>query len=413
MSKTVSRSDGRVRVLQLITRLIVGGAQENTIAAAGEVDRGRFESELWTGPQAGSEGSLLDDARRRCIPVTIIPNLVREISPFKDILVTAQLARMMRARRFDIVVTHSSKAGIVGRVAARLAGVPHVTHVHHGWGFHDRMHPLVRWFYAGIERAMSWITWPLVSVSERTTRVGLDAHIGRPASYRLIRSGIPLADFYPDDQVRERVRTELGVSRDEILVGSVGRLSPQKNPHDFVRVARGTFSRHENARFVYVGDGPLRAEIEAAVSDAGLDGKLELLGLRHDVPDLLRAFDLFILTSLWEGLPRVVPQALATGVPVVAYDIAGIEESVIEGRNGHLVRPEAVEEMVERLDRLISDASLRAEMSRRAIEEFDESFSERAMVRNYEQLFEDLVSGRESRAAHRRRAAGRPSSTRR
>jgi len=389
----------RVRVLQLITRLIVGGAQETAIVAAAEVDPERFESELWIGPQTGPEGSLLDDARRRGVPVRVFPNLVREISPLKDLLVTFELAREMRRGCFDIVQTHSSKAGIVGRLAARMAGVPHITHVVHGWGFHERMHPFVRWFYVTLERVMTGISWPLVSVSERTTRIGLAARIGRPSSYRLVRSGIPLKTFHADDDVRRRVRSSLGARPDDVVVGSVGRLSPQKNPHDFVRVAAAVLSRHENVLFVYVGDGPMRSEIEQAVADAGIGGRLRLLGLRDDVPDLLRAFDLFILTSLWEGLPRVVPQALATGVPVVAYDIAGIEESVIEGRNGHLVEPGAVEAMVERLGTLISNERLREEMRDRAVSEFDPAFSERAMVRGFEALYDDFVSGASSRSS--------------
>lgn len=403
--------DRKVRVLQLITRLIVGGAQETAIVVAGEIDHERYETELWIGPQTGPEGSLLDDARRRGILVTVFPNLVREVSPVKDILVTIELARRMRLRRFDVVQTHSSKAGIVGRIAARLAGVPHVTHVVHGWGFHERMHPLVRWSYVVLERAMSRISWPLVSVSKRTRRIGLESRIGRPSSYRLIRSGIPLDVFHGDSADRARVRASLGVGPDEVLVGSVGRLSPQKNPHDFVRVASAVLRRHGGVRFVYVGDGPMRREIETAIAAERIGDRLDLLGLRGDVPDLLRAFDVFILTSLWEGLPRVLPQALATGVPVVAYDVAGIDESVIDGRNGYLVPAGAVDDMVLRLEKLISDGGHRAAMSARAVDEFDESFSETAMVRGFEDLYADLMSGLDGRGARRSGAASTVPST--
>jgi len=404
---------GRAKVLHLITRLIVGGAQENTIASVARVDPERFESHLWIGPQTGSEGSLLADARSRGLVVRILPNLVREINPLRDLSVLFQLTRLMRRERFDIVHTHSSKAGIVGRIAAKLAGVPHVTHTVHGWGFHEHMNPALRSFYVTLEKVMLPWTRPLVSVSERTTRVGLESGIGDASSYRLIRSGIPVSVFHPDPESRARVREALGVSPDEFVVGSVGRLSAQKNPMDFVRVARsltaaggsrlisggdgggvdGGDREGGRLRFLYVGDGPLRAEVERELAATGLSGRVELLGLRSDVPELLRAFDVFILTSLWEGLPRVVLQSLATGVPVVAYDTAGIREAVHEGVNGHTVEPGDVHGMVAHLSRMLSDGELRERMGL-ASRELPASFTEGGMIEDLEALYDELLGRR-------------------
>jgi glycosyltransferase involved in cell wall biosynthesis/GT2 family glycosyltransferase len=381
----------RKKVLHLITRLIVGGAQENTIASVERVAPERYESRLWTGPQTGAEGSLIEDARARGIVLTVLPNLVREIDPRRDLTALVQLARLMRRERFDIVHTHSSKAGILGRVAARLAGVPQVTHTVHGWGFHEHMPAALRRFYIALEKIMRSWTRPLVSVSNRTTRIGLESGIGTPDSYRLIRSGIPTARFHPDPISREEVRRRLGVEPGGVLLGSVGRLSPQKNPMDFVRAAESLAPGRDHLRFVYVGDGPMREEVEEAVERAGLGGRLALLGIRDDVPDLLRAMDLFTLTSLWEGLPRVVLQALATGVPVVAYDTAGIEEAVREGENGHLVPPGDIEGLVDRLEHLVDDSALRARVSAEASGGFDHSFTEDAMIRDLELLYDELT----------------------
>ena len=393
--EALGRDDGRCRtkVLHIITRLIVGGAQENTIASVERVNTERYDSQLWIGPQTGSEGSLLADARSRGIVVRVLPNLVREINPRRDALALVQLVRLLRRGRFDIVHTHSSKAGILGRIAARIAGVPHIVHTVHGWGFHDRMNPLLKNAYATFEKVLQPWTRPLVSVSNKTTRVGLDEGIGRPDAYRLIRSGIPLTRFFPDTERGAEVRERLGLRADDIVVGSVGRLSPQKNPRDFVRVAELLLRDRENLRFVYVGDGPMRTEIERTLDSIGLSDRVLLLGVRDDVPDLLRAMDVFILTSLWEGLPRVVLQALATGLPVVAYDTAGIGEAVKEGRNGHLVEPGAVGEMVELLGRLVADASLRAAMGRAAVEELGTAFTEDGMIRDLENLYDELTEG--------------------
>lgn len=384
--------DHGAKVLHLITRLIVGGAQENTIASVGRVAPERYKSHLWIGPQTGAEGSLIEDARARGIVLTVLPNLVREIDPRRDLLALVQLVTLLRRERFDIVHTHSSKAGILGRVAARLAGVPHITHTVHGWGFHEHMPTVLRKFYVALEKIMRPWTNPLVSVSNRTTRIGLESGIGAHESYRLIRSGIPTASFHPDPSSREEVRGRLGVEQGDVLLGSVGRLSPQKNPMDFVRAAEALAPGRDHLRFVYVGDGPMRAEVEAAVERAGLGGRLALLGIRDDVPDLLRAMDLFTLTSLWEGLPRVVLQALATGVPVVAYDTAGIEEAVREGENGHLVPPGDIEGLVERLGRLTDDPALRARVSAEASDGFDPSFTEDAMIGDLELLYDELIA---------------------
>lgn len=382
---------GRTRVLHLITRLIVGGAQENTIASVARVDPDRYESHLWIGPQTGSEGSLIADARARGIVVRVLPHLVREINPPKDIAVTLELRRLLARERFDVVHTHSSKAGIVGRIAAKLAGVPHIVHTVHGWGFHEHMNPLLRASYVTLERLLEPWTRPLISVSERTTRVGLEEGIGDASTYRLIRSGIPLDLFRPEPERGAALREALGIPRADVVVGSVGRLSPQKNPLDFVRVAARLSEHRRDLTFLYVGDGPLREIVEEAIHRAGLADRIRLLGIRDDVPDLLRAMDLFALTSLWEGLPRVVPQALASGVPVVAYDVAGIEEAVREGRNGHLVPPGAVDQMVERFLPLVQDAGLRSEMSHRAVDEFDRGFSEDAMIADLEDLYDELA----------------------
>ncbi len=381
----------KVKVLHLITRLILGGAQENTIASVAYVDPERFESHLWMGPQTGSEGSLLEEARRLGIKPRILPDLVRELNPIRDLRIVFELSRLFRQERFDIIHTHSSKAGIVGRIAAKMARVPSVVHTVHGWGFHERMTPSRRRFYVVLEKWMARWTDRLVSVSERTTRIGLEHGIGEHSHYSLIRSGIPVEQFRRDPRKRAAIRRSLGIADNEIVIGSVGRLSPQKNPTDFVRIASRLANRYPKVRFIYVGGGPLRAEIEDSISAAGLMDRITLLGLRRDIADILSAFDIFILTSLWEGLPRVVPQALASGLPVIAYDISGIKEIIRPDINGELVRSGDTGAMEEILANLVTNDSLRSELSARAERGFDSSFSEDRMIRDLESLYSELA----------------------
>jgi glycosyltransferase involved in cell wall biosynthesis len=381
-----------VRVVNLITRMIVGGAQETALAGVAGLDPARFRASLWTGPQLGPEGSLLEEADRRGVDVRIFPDLVRQVSPMRDLRVTRQLAQALREEGVRILHTHSSKAGIVGRWAAGRAGTPRVVHTAHGWGFHDGQAAPVRALYRTLERRAARGTDVLVSVARKSTQVGLDAGIGRPSQYRLIRSGIPLDAFGPDPVRRESARRELGIAPDEVVIGSVGRLSAQKNPLDFVRLAARLCERGvPRVTFLYVGDGPLRPNVEAAESEAGLKGRIRWLGLRHDVPDLMRALDVFVLVSLWEGLPRVVPQALATGVPVVSYAVTGLDEILVEGRNGHLVPMRDVDAMARCVEALARDGERRLELARRCVDEFDHSFSEREMLHDLQALYDELV----------------------
>jgi glycosyltransferase involved in cell wall biosynthesis len=303
----------------------------------------------------------------------------------------------MKRGRFHLVHTHSSKAGILGRLAARRAGVPCVVHTVHGWGFHEHMSPPKRALYVGLEkRALRW-TDRLVSVSNETTRVGLAAGIGRAADYTLIRSGIPLDRFGPDAERRRVMRAELGYADDDVVIISVGRLSAQKNPMDFVELAERLAEAAPRAKFLYVGDGPLRGEVEARLAGGTVADRVRLAGLRRDVPDLMRASDLFVLTSLWEGLPRVAPQALATGLPVFAYDVAGTREIVRNGENGALVAPRDVGALVERLIPLATEPSRLRELSERTVAGFDRSFSEDAMIAALEQLYDGLIAEKSAR----------------
>lgn len=381
----------RIRVLHIITRLIVGGAQENTMLTAAMLDRERYAVEIVSGPQTGSEGSLIEEVRARGIPLTIEPTLVREVSPLHDLRALFALARRIRRGRYVIVHTHSSKAGILGRLAARLAGVPIIVHTVHGWGHHDRQHPLVRRTYILLERFVQRFTNRLIVVSPRNAEKGLADGIARPEKYVTIRSGIELERFRRPARPREQVRAELGIPPEALVIGSVTRLSPQKAPLDFVEAAAQVAACRPDVHFVVVGDGPLRAPVEARVAALGLSGRFHLAGLRRDVPDLMHSFDLFALTSLWEGLPRVLPQAMAAGLPIVATAADGNAEAVTDGINGFLTPPGDPAALAAALLRLLEDPALARRMGEAGRARADE-FDARAMVAAIAALYEELLS---------------------
>jgi glycosyltransferase involved in cell wall biosynthesis len=361
-----------LRVLHVITRMIVGGAQENTLLSCALIDRSHFPSTLLTGPETGSEGELHSETLARGVRFLVEPSLVRRLSPWHDAVATFRLWRAIRDGGYDIVHTHSSKAGILGRVAARLAGTPVIVHTAHGWSFNRHQPWHLNRLYVWLERLCARFSDAIVVVGRSNREEGLALRVGRPEQYRLIRSGIEV-EAYRDVRIsREQARARLGLPRDSFVIGSVGRLCEQKAPLDllaaFARVAR---SRPE-ARLAFVGDGPQRAELESAIAREGLEGRVHVAGLRRDVPELLRAFDVFALASHWEGLPRVFPQAMAAGLPIVATRVDGAPDAVVPGENGWLVEVGDIEGLATRLGALAADPAAARRMGEAGRERVDE-----------------------------------------
>jgi glycosyltransferase involved in cell wall biosynthesis len=379
-----------VRVLHLITRLIVGGAQENTMLTAHLLDKEEWDVTILSGPQTGSEGSLIETVRERGIPLIIEPSLVREINPRKDLRALLRLARLIKRGRYTIVHTHSSKAGMLGRWAAKLAGVPIIVHTVHGWGHHDRQHPLVRASYIWLEKLTLRITDKLIVVSPLNMKKGLLDGIGTSDSYVVIRSGIDLQRFGHPRVSRNETRAALGIPPGAPVVGMVTRLSPQKAPLDFVRAAELVTKHAPEVWFVMVGDGPLHAAVEALAIELGVADRLVLTGLRDDIPELMAAFDVFALSSLWEGLPRVLPQAMATGLPIVTTACDGCAELVEDGVNGLQTPPGAPDALAQALLRLLQDPALARQMGAAGQARVAE-FNDHLMVSQIATLYTELL----------------------
>lgn len=374
----------RPRLAHLITRLELGGAQQNTLFCVEHHDRSLFEVSLLSGHGGllQEEAAAIENAR-----FTLLPYLEHRVSPLRDLWAVVQLARELRRQRIDVLHTHSSKAGIVGRLAARLAGVSAVVHTVHGWSFNPTQPIWRQRLYRCLERLTAPLARRLLVVSTRNRSEGLTLGIGDPGQYRLVRSGIDVAEFSHPRRDRESVRRELGIEPDQRLVGSIACLKPQKSPLDLIAAAAIAHRQSPQMRFVIAGDGGLRSDVERAIREAGLVGVVRLLGWRRDIPDLLHAFDAFLLTSRFEGLPRAVLQAMAAGVPVVATAVDGTPEVVEDGVTGWLVpagEPRAAAQAL--LDRFArpAEAALRA---RRARARVDEEFDIHAMVRRLEGIY--------------------------
>lgn len=387
---------GRVRVCHVITRLIAGGAQEHVVETCARLPRDRYAAWIVTGPQTGPEGSLHHLAADLGVEVEIVPQLVRELAPVRDLIALVRLWLIFRRTRPHIVHTNSSKAGILGRLAARFAGVPAIVHTVHGWSFHEHMPAPVRGLYERLERVAARWTQSIVVVADVDREKGTRAAIGRPEKYETIRSGIDVASFARACE-RERFRDEFDLPAGVPVVGTVTRLVAQKDPSTLVSVFAEVAARSPEARFVIVGDGPLRADVEAAVEGAGLGDRVRMAGLRSDVADLLGCFDVFVLTSLWEGLPRVIPEAMAAGVPVVASSVGGVGEAISDGVDGLLVPPRDAGAFGDRIGKVLADRELAARLrqaGRRRASDFDVS----VMIGRLDELYRRLAetSGQET-----------------
>ena len=377
----------RLKVLHLITHFAVGGATENTLATCLYTDRSRFESSILSGETADCEETLVRPAAEHGIQVHILPGLHHEIRPRADACVFHALVDWLRRNPCDILHTHGSKAGILGRFAGRRARVPILIHTVHGWGFHDFMSPIPRRIYAGLERRAARITDRIIVVAEANREKGLSAGVGEWPQYEVIHSGIDILRYSHVGEDGRDIRRSLGIPTEAPVVGTVSRLAKQKDPLSFLEVARRVRVQFPHVKFIFAGGGPLQSRFRLAIREMGLQDTVLYLGYRSDVPQLLRAFDVFLLTSLWEGLPRVFPQAMCADLPIVATCVDGAPEAVQDGENGFLTAPKDVKGMAARVCALLGDSGLRREMGRAGRDRVDPEFCDREMVRRIESVY--------------------------
>ena len=371
------------KVFHIITKLELGGAQKVTLMTLERLPRDRYELGLITGP----EGILVGWANQ--IPDLTrfwIPNFVREVRPIQDSITLLKLWRLFRRERPDIVHTHSSKAGILGRLAARLAGVPVIFHTYHGFGFNDFQPRLIKTLYIWLERITGRVTNQTVIVSYANAKRAEDSGIVRNNDWILCRDAISLEQFMQPGPRRTKLR-EWNVPENRVVAGMVACFKPQKSPLDFVEVAARVLKETDRVHFIMAGDGELRPAIEARIRDLGISSHITLLGWQRDMPEVYRNLDVVVLTSLWEGLPCVFSEAMAAGLPIVATQVDGAREAIIDGDNGFLHGPHDVEGMAKSVLKLVENPALREAMGSRGksrVSEFDIDTSVRALESAYQ-----------------------------
>lgn len=384
-----------MRICHVITRLILGGAQENTVLSCRGLAASGHDVMLVAGPETGPEGSLWEEAAQSGARLLRLRSMRRAVHPYYDARCYLELVARFREWKPDVVHTHSSKAGILGRAAAHRAGVPVIVHTIHGMSFNRTQPWWTQWVYKTLEREMAQCSDKIVTVADAMIDQAVAAQVARRDQMMTIRSGLEVDRFAPNADVRRRVRASWGAEDDDIVVGTVARLFANKGYDEITEAITDAVARNQSLRFVWVGDGAHRAKYERALERRGVRDRVILTGLvrPNEVPVLMQGFDILVHASRWEGLPRAVVQALLTEVPVVSFDNDGAPEVVIPEKTGLLIRLGDVKGIADGLVRLAADESLRRTMGRAGRAQCLREFDSVRMVEQLDALYRELAGG--------------------
>ena len=375
-------------VLHIITRLDRGGSAEVALdLAAGLRERG-YRQRLITGYTRHPQEDIAAFEERSGVPVTVLSSLRREVWPWNDAAALFQLVRLMLKWKPRLVHTHTSKAGTLGRIAAWLTRRPVVVHTPHGHVFYGYFSKPISVFFTVVERALAKTADRITTLTDMGRLDHLGLHIGRPEQLQVISPGVHVERFAEIHQVRESMRKKLGFG-DERVVGWVGRLTEIKDCATFLAAAAEVAAALPTAGFLVVGDGDLRESLEAQAERLGLSDRVRFMGHREDVPALMSAMDLFVLSSLNEGFGRVLVEAMAAGLPIVATLVGGVPEVVRHGETGLLVPAGEPAAMAEAVLAILQDMTMARRLWEAGRREAAAHSVER-MVSDFDELYQSL-----------------------
>jgi glycosyltransferase involved in cell wall biosynthesis len=392
-----------MKIVHVITRLILGGAQENTLITCRLLAEHGHEVTLITGPAIGPEGALFEQTRNAPYETIVVKKLRREIRAGYDLASYYALKKLIRQIRPDIVHTHSAKAGILGRFAAdavrsgpRRKRRPYVVHTIHGLPFHPYQSRLLNRLYIAVEKAAARRTDCMLCVADAMAEKAMAVGIGEPGDFVTAYSAIDEQAFLapPTEQAVSDFRRKHRIGEQTVVIVCIARLAELKGHEYIIRSATALAPRYENLVWLFVGDGALTEQIKSQIQLASLGYRFRFTGLipPDQIPLAIHASDILVHCSLREGLARVLPQAMLCARPVVSFDIDGARE-VVNENTGFLIEPENVEQLVEACDKLIRDPDLRFRLGYQARESVMEKFAPETMVATIESVYNHLVYG--------------------
>lgn len=389
----------KVKVIHVITRFDKGGSAENTLLTVRGLDKEIYDAILVKG--LSIESNMAEDevraveksvreAKREGISIITIPSLIRRIHPFYDLKAFFALIKTLRYEHPHIVHTHTSKAGILGRWAAFFARVPIIIHTPHGhvfWGYSGRRKTL---FYVILERLTACITDKIIALTQQEKKDHLHFHIASEDKFTVVHSGINPGKFFNTSVDSAVMKRELGIPADNLVVGTAGRLTPVKGHRYLIEAARKIINTRPDTTFVFLGDGELLDELKNAASNLGIEENVRFPGWRLDVAEAMSIFNIFVLPSLNEGMGRVLVEAMALGKPIVASNVGGIPDLVVDGENGFLVPAGDIETMVARINDLLESMEKREKMGGNG-KKIAVNFSADVMVHKIDRLYAELL----------------------
>ena len=387
-----------IRVARVIARLNVGGPAQHAVLLTAGLDRMRFLSTLITGVVGKDEGDFSPAARARGLEPVVIPELGPAIHPGRDVVALGKLVRSFRRLQPDLVHTHTAKAGALGRVAARLAGVPAVVHTFHGHVLEGYFSPGLTRVLLQIERALARITDRIITLSPRLRQAILGMGIGRPAQVQVIPLGLDLDPFLHVSPGQAGLRTTLAIPPDVPVLGIVGRLVPIKD-HPTLFGALALLKGGSRApHLVVVGDGERREPLRRLAHQLGLASRIHFLGWRTDLQAILGELDVVICCSRNEGTPVALIEAMAAGIPVVSTDVGGVGDLVVQGETGWLVPPDDPPALAQAVQGLLADPALRRRLAAAARPYALSRHDVKGLIHRMEALYTSLMAEKGGRA---------------
>ena len=387
-----------MRIMHVITRFIRGGAQENTLLTLRGQSADRADAVcLVTGPTAGPEGTLIPDAEKLGVPIFEVKPLVRAVSPVNDFAAYRALRRLIREWRPDIVHTHSSKAGILGRLAARAENVPGIIHTIHGLPFHPYQNRFLNAAYIAAEKFAAARCDRIAAVAEAMTEQAVAAGVAPREKFITVYSGMETERFLPDSAAREHARKRYGFRPGDVVIGKIARLFPLKGHEYLLDALAALTGEFPQVRLLIVGGGILRDSLENRARALGIADKIVWAGLLHpeEVPEAIQAMDAVAHCSLREGLARVIPQALLAGKPVAAFDVDGAREILARVCQEWLVKPQDAADLRRALRRILGDLPVASARAAAVGTPYcQENFSWQTMCRRLREIYEETLAAK-------------------
>ena len=336
---------------------------------------------------------MYDIAESKGLKLIFIDSLGREIFLKEDLRALLRLIRVINSEKPDIVHTHTAKAGFLGRVAAKLTGVPIILHTFHGHVFHSYFGFFKTKFFLWLERLLAKFTDVIITVGNEQRKEIIKYKVADPEKIVSIPLGLDLKPFVNSRTDPNQLRRELSLPENTLLVGIVARLVPIKNHACFLEAAQLVLQRYDNVRFLIIGDGELRGTLEKKVQDLGIDSRVIFMGFQHNLVKIYAGLDIVTLSSFNEGLPVALIEAMAASKPVISTDVGGVRDLILDGYNGLLVPSNDPASLAEAIFYLLSNPERREMMGKAGREKAYPQFDKKRLVKDIEELYQKLLSG--------------------